>query len=55
MATDLKEDKMIVKYLEEIRLASEDGFNSNNKSSKMSQSEIDEEFDNLDIEKFNSQ
>lgn len=52
MASDLKEDKMINEYIEEMK-ARKEGL-SIHKSKSMSQKEIDEDFDNLDINSFNT-
>ena len=60
MAIDLKEDQMFSEYLKakkEKEEGEDDEFFSNQKSSsiKMSQRDIDDEFDNLDISQFNAQ
>lgn len=54
MAVDLKEETMIKEYLEELQAKQEGGPEMlSNKGMKMSKKEIDEEFDNLDINQFN--
>lgn len=51
MAVDLQEDKMINEYIAEVKAKQEGTYVD--KGSKMSQTEIDEEFDNLDLTQFN--
>lgn len=52
MAVDLKEHDMIQEYIEEMK-TKEAGLENINNGLKMSKKEVDEEFDNLDISKFN--
>lgn len=58
MALDLKEDKMFKEYLEKkerIESGEDEIFKTQNKNVvKMTQSDIDDEFDNLDINQFNA-
>jgi|GEM_PF-5487772 len=53
MVTDLQEQKLVKEYIDDIR-AKEDGAVDIEKSAKMSQKEIDEEYKNLDINKYNT-
>ena len=55
MAADLAEEDMIKEYLENERLKEEGAANDYSKGVTMSRKEIDEEFDNLDINSFNNQ
>ena len=55
MAIDLKEDKMFKEYLDKKENGYDDDIeiNKNKNVVKMTQRDIDEEFDNLDINQFN--
>jgi hypothetical protein len=55
MAADLAEEDMIKEYVENERMKEEGGVNDYSKGVAMSRKEIDEEFDNLDVNSFNKQ
>ncbi len=55
MAADLAEEDMIKEYVENERMKEEGGVNDYSKGVSMSRKEIDEEFDNLDVNSFNKQ